>query len=321
MPADPVIVLAWLVLAHLVADFILQTEAIAVAKSSSGPRAMGGLLAHTLIVGACLVPLLFAFALPGLIVLIVVTVSHGLIDRAKVVLTRRVEAAAIAEAHRSHEPAAPEASLGTAWTPIPAFLFIVDQALHLLVLGAVWTIWLAPTAPTEAFTTVVGGLLAGRDPGAVHAAVLTAVVVASLLIVNVRAAALFVGTLVHPREAITGTEAVAPAPARPTGYSLRLGRLEGRLEADPPTAVPPQRASPARVGLVIGVLERLLIVGLVLGQAEAAVGLVVAAKTLARFRQLDDRFFAEYYLLGTLASVAVAIGSAIIAGAALASLA
>jgi hypothetical protein len=33
---------------------------------------------------------------------------------------------------------------------------------------------------------------------------------------------------------------------------------------------------------------------------------VIAAKTLARFRQLDDRDFAEYYLLGTLASVAIA---------------
>ena len=44
---------------------------------------------------------------------------------------------------------------------------------------------------------------------------------------------------------------------------------------------------------------------------------MVAAKTLARFRQLDDRDFAEYYLLGTLASVAVAIVSGLIARAAL----
>jgi hypothetical protein len=250
----------------------------------------------------------------------VLSASHGLIDRAKIVLTRRVEAVAIAEAHRSHEPAAPEASLGTAWTPIPAFLFLVDQAVHLLIIGGAWSIWLAPAAPTEAFAGAVGTLLGDRDTGAFHAVVLTALVVASLLIVNVRAAALFVGTLVHPREAITGTEQVAPGLTRPTGYSLRLGRLEGRLEADPPPPAPPQRGSPARVGLVIGVLERLLIVSLILGRAEAAVGLVVAAKTLARFRQLDDRFFAEYYLLGTLASVAVAIGSAIVAGAALASL-
>ena len=55
----------------------------------------------------------------------------------------------------------------------------------------------------------------------------------------------------------------------------------------------------------------------VLSGAEAAIGFVVAAKTLARFKLLDDRDFAEYYLLGTLASVSVAIISALIGRAAL----
>ena len=64
---------------------------------------------------------------------------------------------------------------------------------------------------------------------------------------------------------------------------------------------------PAQVGATIGVLERLLIVIFVLVGADAAIGFVVAAKTIARFRLLDDRDFAEYYLLGTLGSVSVAI--------------
>jgi hypothetical protein len=79
-------------------------------------------------------------------------------------------------------------------------------------------------------------------------------------------------------------------------------------------------ASPARIGATIGVLERLLIVAFVLTGSTAAIGFVVAAKTLARFRQLDDRDFAEYYLLGTLASVAVALGSGLLAAAALSTL-
>ena len=77
-------------------------------------------------------------------------------------------------------------------------------------------------------------------------------------------------------------------------------------------------APPAQIGATIGILERLLIVAFVLTGSAAAIGFVVAAKTLARFRQLDDRDFAEYYLLGTLASVAVALGSALVADAALA---
>ena len=71
------------------------------------------------------------------------------------------------------------------------------------------------------------------------------------------------------------------------------------------------------MGATIGVLERLLIVTFVLIGAEAAIGFVIAAKTLARFKQLDDRGFAEYYLLGTLASVSVALGTGLLAAAAL----
>ena len=64
-------------------------------------------------------------------------------------------------------------------------------------------------------------------------------------------------------------------------------------------------------------LERLIVCVLVLTGQAAAIGLVVAAKTLARFRQLDDRRFAEYYLIGTLASVTLALTTAIVAAAAL----
>ena len=96
--------------------------------------------------------------------------------------------------------------------------------------------------------------------------------------------------------------------------------LSSALTADPagdlaPTAVP--SGAPARIGATIGAFERLLIVTFILVNAVAAVGFVIAAKTLARFKQLDDRGFAEYYLLGTLASASVAIGSALIAQAAL----
>jgi hypothetical protein len=76
--------------------------------------------------------------------------------------------------------------------------------------------------------------------------------------------------------------------------------------------------SVARIGATIGVIERLLIATLVLAGGVAAVGLVIAAKTIARFRQLEDRLFAEYYLLGTLASVALAVITSLIAQLALA---
>jgi hypothetical protein len=61
-------------------------------------------------------------------------------------------------------------------------------------------------------------------------------------------------------------------------------------------------------GRVIGILERVLIYTAVLGNQIAAIGLVIAAKGFARFKEMDDRQFAEYVLIGTLLSALLAIG-------------
>ena len=73
---------------------------------------------------------------------------------------------------------------------------------------------------------------------------------------------------------------------------------------------------PAR-GAVIGYLERLLVMILVLAGQWGTIGLVMAAKSLARFKDLDERGFAEYYLIGTLTSMLVAVTSGMAAAWAL----
>jgi len=60
-------------------------------------------------------------------------------------------------------------------------------------------------------------------------------------------------------------------------------------------------------GEVIGVLERLVTFALVLAGAFPAVGFVVAAKAAARFPEFKDKAFAEYFLIGTLTSVGLAL--------------
>jgi hypothetical protein len=104
-----------------------------------------------------------------------------------------------------------------------------------------------------------------------------------------------------------GARFAVPDDGRATS-AARSGREVGRT---------PATVGPARIGEAIGVLERLLVVTFVLTGQLAAIGFVVAAKTLARFKQLDDRAFAEYYLLGTLASVSIALGSGLVASAVL----
>lgn len=70
-------------------------------------------------------------------------------------------------------------------------------------------------------------------------------------------------------------------------------------------------AAPARAcesqerlrGRWIGILERMIIFTVILAGQYGALGFVLAAKAMARFKSLDERPFAEYFILGTLLSV------------------
>jgi hypothetical protein len=96
----------------------------------------------------------------------------------------------------------------------------------------------------------------------------------------------------------------------------RAGDDAAQTPGDPALILPPRRAGepPQRLdqreynaGRFIGVLERLLTYAFVLQGQYAAIGLILAAKGFARFREMDERDFAEYVLIGTLLSVASAV--------------
>ena len=65
-------------------------------------------------------------------------------------------------------------------------------------------------------------------------------------------------------------------------------------------------------GEIIGIIERLLILTFILAGNYEAVGFAVAAKSIARFKELDDKNFAEYYLLGTSVSVGIAVAAGVL---------
>jgi len=78
-----------------------------------------------------------------------------------------------------------------------------------------------------------------------------------------------------------------------------------------------------RAGMLIGRLERILIVTFVLCHQYEAIGFLIAAKSVFRFGRRDGaeaRRETEYFLIGTLASFLVAIVLGLAAGAALATL-
>ncbi len=59
-------------------------------------------------------------------------------------------------------------------------------------------------------------------------------------------------------------------------------------------------------GKLIGILERTFIYFLILFREIGAIAIIIALKSLARFNKLDDRDFAEYFLIGSLLSILVA---------------
>ncbi len=65
--------------------------------------------------------------------------------------------------------------------------------------------------------------------------------------------------------------------------------------------------SELNAGRIIGMLERLIIFFFVTIGQFAAVGFVIAAKSIVRYKELEDRNFAEYVLIGTLLSSLIAI--------------
>lgn len=73
-------------------------------------------------------------------------------------------------------------------------------------------------------------------------------------------------------------------------------------------------SSKTHSGKWIGLLERLIVLALTLQGQYSAIAFVFTAKSIARFKEIESsRDFAEVYLLGTLASVTIAMFSGMIA--------
>ena len=87
------------------------------------------------------------------------------------------------------------------------------------------------------------------------------------------------------------------------GYLIRYltRNLTSRIEKPGET---PEEVKNA--GMYIGWLERFLVVTAILVQAPSMVGLILTGKSIARFPELKERF-AEYFLIGTLLSVGLAL--------------
>lgn len=233
--------------AHVLADFVFQTDAMAAKKAGRDARAMAlhigtVWLTATVAVGQ-LHPAIFALAL-----------VHLAVDTAKTFAPRGLAA------------------------------FLADQAAHLVTLALV--------------AAVVPGLWTGGWWPALVPAPLAAGLPAALAIVAGAIIATRAGGFVLDMLVATLPRAT-PKPSEAKAATV------ARFEPDPATEGLPN------AGRLIGLLERGLIFLLVLANQAAAVGFLIAAKSVLRFGSVkDDRAASEYVIIGTLASFGWALAAA-----------
>lgn len=88
------------------------------------------------------------------------------------------------------------------------------------------------------------------------------------------------------------------------GYLIRY-LTKSLARGVPPTTE--TREELANAGLYIGWLERFLVLTAITIQSPTMVGLILTGKSIARFPELKEPRFAEYFLIGTLLSISIAV--------------
>jgi hypothetical protein len=175
------------------------------------------------------------------------------------------------------------AAIGTRWVD-PLQSFLIDQTLHAAVIVLAWWGVLALDGARHGWLELGDAALLAYGS--------CSVVIAGLVF-NGKGGTKTVRTLLerYPE--------VVPGHAREVGF---LAQGDEALQDERDTYA---------MGRTIGILERLLLYTLVLLGQWSALGFVLAAKSVARFRELESKHFADYYLIGTLTSVLVAIATGI----------
>ena len=79
-----------------------------------------------------------------------------------------------------------------------------------------------------------------------------------------------------------------------------------------PKTSPKENLEELKAGNIIGKLERIIIAILLLNNQFGVMGFVLTAKSIARFKQMENKDFAEKYLIGTLTSFLIALISVLI---------
>ncbi|TRO91303.1 DUF3307 domain-containing protein [Glycocaulis profundi] len=179
--------------------------------------------------------------------------------------------------------------------------FVTDQAAHLAVLAAVAALWPGSFA---------GGVWASppdwldlRIPVTAEAGLAMAVCIAGFVMAT-RAGGFFMAMFMERFPLIP-----APAPEQKRAAGAPEAVAAERLDAGLPQG-----------GTWIGLTERALVFVFILVGEFAAIGFLLAAKSVLRFQYAKERSQSEYVIIGTLLSLSWAVGAGLSAKALMAAL-
>lgn len=284
---DANIVLALMLLSHVITDFVLQTDIVAEGKRNNYDI-MDKHALHYLFTNIVLVSPYLSFGNNLWCIIIVLTIAHWIIDVKKV------------EYDKENKRNGLES-------------FALDQLAHLCLIWLSYPL-IKDIQLTELATDLVNFFLS-------HYPVLKLLTKQNIFIYIL----ILAGYLFNFKGATIITKKVLDKylHLKEQDNSKNTGNEEISVseQFDSRAALEEAAASLPKIenaknnaGEAIGNLERLIILTLVMQQNYAAVGMVFAAKTIARYKKLEEKNFAEYFLIGTFTSLIVAllIGEAIL---------
>lgn len=273
-----------LIFAHLLSDFWLQSNNMVRHKLKTLKIHMFHHFLTTAFTLLIIWGSVFKFHEPMIyfiLPLFIILVSHGIIDRVKIKLTENIEKEFSSNIKQ-------------------LVFFLTDQLAHLLVILAVSTI----IFNIDLFEAVsVFDLSKNTGLNIINTILLIGIVLILTTTFSSIIIKYIIGSLPSVLANFEGELTLKNQ--KNTGKSAQINNTEHSI-TEAYQHFTYSSAIQSR-GKYIGYMERLIVIILTLVGAYEAIAFIIAAKSIARFKQLDDRNWAEYFLLGTLSSIFLAL--------------
>jgi Protein of unknown function (DUF3307) len=291
------LLLPLLVLAHLVGDFVLQSNEMVRHKHEPG-QSLRALTLHCAIHFLLICIFVIPYCVvqqnwPALSIALVIPLLHGLVDWGKVSFENRMKnhwGGPFLWMNRLMKVTNSTTVYQLSRTA-KLFLFALDQSLHILIILFMGALFEYPA--WVATSTYLSQIVQGQSVLLSPAERILTVCIVGLCTTVVSGMIVQIATEPAPQKGSYLTD------EKITVITVQGGEEQRKTE----TSFSQEPAQEVQRGRIIGYLERCIIVLAVWMGSYTAVAFIVAAKSLARFKKLDNQEWAEYFLVGTLCSI------------------